>query len=377
MKAISHPPRGDDSLWAFKAPSQLCRMDGISVAASIVGLLSAAATISLTLNDFIARVKEAPKLATAVLREVADMSTCLSRVQSLLLRIDTLSASNRSFLMVEDLIVVLSNCVLVFSELEKLVDGLNPDQSIRASDILKWTMKEKAVAALLFRLQTSKTSLNLMISVLTYSSIAEVQSSVDQLSNITQQLLENNRDISERLSRMESKNSDALSAIAPTACELVGSDIEDDESIITVRPVKAGSSAGKAFEMQIMSLPSEFESLLESSRPYRRASKRPDQSLSATSSVIHTLGWSFLSGISLAEVSNISIIELALDKNNIWNSIVYDTAPQYLGTIFAVQYAELHVTSGVKSGHCQVCNGVIQPLQICRCSMFSNASGDN
>ena len=280
--------------------------------------------------------------------------------------------------MVEDLIVVLSNCVLVFSELEKLVDGLNPDQSIRASDILRWTMKEKAVAALLFRLQTSKTSLNLMISVLTYSSIADVQSSVDQLGNITRQLLESNHDIAERLSRMESKNSDALSAIAPTARELVGSEaIEDDESIITVRPVKAGSSAGKAFEMQIMSLPSEFESLLESSRPYRRACKRPDRSLSAPSSVIHTLGWSFLSGISLAEVSNISIIELALDKNNIWNSKFYDTAPRFLVTVFTVQYFQLHVNSGLESGHCQECNEVIQPLHIYRCSFLSNASGDN
>ena len=343
-------------------------MDGISVAASIVGLLSAAVTISKTLNDFIARVKEAPKLATTVLCEVADTSTCLRQVQSLLLRADTSRASNRSFLMVEDLIVVLSNCVLVFSELEKLVDDLKPEQSIRASDILRWTMKEKTVAALLFRLHTSKTSLNLMISALTFSSITDVQSSVDQLGNITRQLVDSNHDISERLSRMESKNSDALSAIASTAREFVGSETsKDDESIITVRSVKAGSSTSKTSEMSMMSLPSEFESLLESSRPYRRAFKRSDSSLSATSSVIHTLGWSFLSGISLAEVSNISIIELALDKNKIWNSIFYDTAPHNLGKLFAVKWSELHENSGVESGQCQECNKVIHPLHICRC----------
>lgn len=351
-------------------------MDGISVAASLVGLLVAAAKISLTLNDFIARVKEAPKLATTVLREIADMSTCLSRVQSLLLRDDTLNASNRSFLMVEDLIVVLSNCVLVFSELEKLVDGLDPNQSIRTSEILRWTMREKAIATLLFRLQTSKTSLNLMISVLTYSSIADVQNSVDQLSNITRQLLKSNHDISERLSRMESKNSNAPSTVASTARELIGSETtEDDESIITVRP--AGSSTGTALEMQIMSLPAEFESLLKSSRPYRRAVKRPDRFISATSSVIHTLGWSFLSGISLAEVSNISIIELALDKNSIWNSTFYDTTSKHLNTYFVVPFSKLNVNSGLKSGHCQKCNQVIQPLHIYRCSFYSNVSGDN
>lgn len=310
-------------------------MDGISVAASIVGLLGAAAKISISLNDFIARVKEAPKLAAAVLCEVADTATCLSQVQSLLLRVDTSRAFNRSFLMIEDLIVVLSNCVLIFSELEKLVDGLKPNELLRASDILRWTMKEKVVAALLFRLQTSKTSLNLMISVLTFSSIADVQSSVDQLSNTTRQLLESNHDISERLSCMESKNSDALSATASTTGESVESKtFEDDENVITVRPFKAGSSAGKTSEMPITSLPFQFESLLESSRPYRRASKRSDPSLSPTSSVVLTLGWSFLSGISLAEVSNISIFELALDKNKIWNPIYYDTAPHNMGILF-------------------------------------------
>ena len=136
-------------------------MDGISVAAAIVGLLGVAATISLALNDFITKFKVARKVARTVLLEVADVSSCLSQVQSLLLGAGRVNACNQSLLTIEETIVVLSNCVLIFSELEELVEGLTPDHSAQA--ILTWIMKEKTVAALLLRLQSSKISLSLII----------------------------------------------------------------------------------------------------------------------------------------------------------------------------------------------------------------------
>lgn len=309
-------------------------MDGISVAASIVGLLAAAAKISLGLNDFVTMVKEAPKLARTVLLEVADLSACLSQVQSLLLGVGRANASNQSLLMVEEIIVVLSNCVLVFSELEELIDGVKPDQSTQARNILKWTMKEKAVTALLLRLQSSKTSLSLMISTLTCSSIGDAQNSVSQLTDIIRQLLESNQDISERLGRMESKNLDKVSTIGRTTHNSVNEEtIEDDESIVTVRQIKADLPPWETSGTKDLNLRSEFERLLESSRPYVRALKRLEPSLSATASMTQTLGLSCLSGISLAEVSNISVIGLALDKSRLWNSTHYDTGYRYLSTI--------------------------------------------
>ena len=345
-------------------------MDGISVAASIVGLLGVAAKISLALNDFMTRVKEAPKLARTVLLEVADICACLSQVQSLLLGAGRVNASNQSLLMVEEILVVLSNCVLVFSELEELVEGVKPDQSIKASDVLKWTMKEKAVTALLLRLQSSKTSLSLMISTLTCSSIGDAQSSVGQLTDIVRQLLESNQDISERLGRMEPKNIDDASTIARiahnSACEEM---VEDNQSIVTVRQLKPGPPPQKVYEMKIPKSPSEFESLLESSRPYVRAARRPEPSPSATSSVIQTMGWSCLSGISLAEVSNISIIELALDKERVWNSTYYDTRHRYLSTIAEGSLVQIlenwplpPINEFERENYCRGCGEVFQPF---------------
>ena len=119
---------------------------------------------------------------------------------------------------------------------------------------------------------------------------------------------------------MESKNLDGVTTIARTArnsmCEET---IADDDSIVKVRQLEARPPSFKAYGVKVPNSRSEFESLLERSRPCIRASKRPEPSVYASSSVIQTLGWSCLSGISLAEVSNISIIDLALDKDSIWN----------------------------------------------------------
>lgn len=339
-------------------------MDGISVAASIVGLIGAAAKITLGLNEFITWVNEAPKLANAVLQEVADISACLGQVQSLLLGAGTVNPSNQSLVMVEEIIVVLSNCVLIFSELEKLVEGLKSDQRTSISHVLKWATKEKAVAALLLRLQSSKTSLSLMISSMTFLSIEDARSSMSQLTNLVRQLLESNQDIFDRLGRMELKNSDCVSTTVRTTRNSVSEEtIEDCESIVTVRQVNAGPFPWKANGMKVSNSRSEFECLLESSRPYVRASRRLDRSLSTTSSVVETLGWSCLSGISLAEVSNISILELALDKHHVWNPTHYDTRPQHLGT--DAEAMNVTAVSSEFALRCKECGEVGQHLRIC------------
>lgn len=346
-------------------------MDGISVAASIVGLIGAAAKITLGLNDFITWVNEAPKLANAVLQELADISACLSQVQSLLLAAGRVNVSNQSLLMVEEVIVVLSNCVSILSELEMLVEGLKLDQGTSISYLRRWAIKEKVIAALLLRLQSSKMSLSLMVSTLTYRSIEDAQSSVSQLTDIVRQLLESNQHISERLGRSESKNPDFVSTIARTSRNSVSEEtIKDYESIVTIRQPNIGPSAWKVNETKISNSRSEFECLLESSRPYLRASRRLGPSLSTTSSAIQTLGWSCLSGISLAEVSNISIIELALDKSHVWNSTRYDTRPRYLGTVAEGMILTTHSNDDpplrIKFGSecCKECGEVGQHLHI-------------
>ncbi|KAL8627146.1 hypothetical protein Q9189_007155 [Teloschistes chrysophthalmus] len=56
-------------------------MDPISVAASLLGLLGAAAKVSEVLTTFIQAVKDAPKLARRVFSEVEDLTLCFQRIQ--------------------------------------------------------------------------------------------------------------------------------------------------------------------------------------------------------------------------------------------------------------------------------------------------------
>lgn len=143
-------------------------MDAISVAASIVGLLGAAAKVSDVLFKFIGNVKEAPKLAQSVLMEVSDVSACLKQLQIYVQGRLSRSSTQEELLMAEQLVVALSNCVLVFSELEETVESLKPAEPMQPWRMAQWIFKEQAISALMVRMQQSKLSLSLMLSVLTW-----------------------------------------------------------------------------------------------------------------------------------------------------------------------------------------------------------------
>ena len=142
-------------------------MDPISAAASIVGLLGAAAKVSEVLLNFFGSVRGAPKLAQNVLIEVSDVSACLNQLQRYLQGTLSTSDSHEQLLMVEQLVVTLSNCVLIFSELEETVESLKPPVPMQPWILAQWLFKEQAISALMARLQQSKLSLSLMLTTLT------------------------------------------------------------------------------------------------------------------------------------------------------------------------------------------------------------------
>ena len=70
--------------------------------------------------------------------------------------------------MVDQLVAILSNCVLTFSELEEVIEPLKSDSLLRPARLVLWSRKEHSVSLLLARLQSSKISLNLMLTTLTW-----------------------------------------------------------------------------------------------------------------------------------------------------------------------------------------------------------------
>ena len=138
------------------------------MAASIVGLLAAAAKVSSILNSVTTRVRAAPKLARDALAEVTAISVCLDQLQSFLERAQTEIESREHLILVDQVLVVLSDCVLVFSELEQILDPLKLEEPWQAHRAVKWMRREKDVAAILTRLQSSKASLSLIMTTLNW-----------------------------------------------------------------------------------------------------------------------------------------------------------------------------------------------------------------
>ena len=143
-------------------------MDPLSVAASIVGLVVAAQQVSKLLQTLVDSVDGSPSSAREVLAEVNDIHICLEQLQSLILGRRELPRSRKALIMVEQLVVVLTSCVSIFSELEQTIEMVKIDQPLRVVDRLKWMSKESVITRILLRLQASKASLNLMLTTMTW-----------------------------------------------------------------------------------------------------------------------------------------------------------------------------------------------------------------
>ena len=140
-------------------------MDPLSIAASIIGITTAAAQVSKLLKSFIESSSQAPSSARAVLLEVTGINACLHQLQEFLLGHDGAARSSRSLILVEQVIIIFTDCVTVFSELERILEGVKTSEQMRLVDRVKWARKESSVSRILTRLQASKTSLNLMLTI--------------------------------------------------------------------------------------------------------------------------------------------------------------------------------------------------------------------
>ena len=186
------------------------------------------------------------------------------------------------------------------------------------------------------------------------TSLGEAENAVSELKALTIQVLESNQVLAGRMANLELQNSVYALSRAPgpvqevkthngksattlrlesvfddgettTDSSILAPNIrredQDNESMVTVRHIGPPTTAeslpmvdGFAFEQDLLA-----------SRPYARAINRRACS-SATSSVVPTMGWSYLSGLSFAHVSRVSILSLPLSPMELWNGHRYVTA---------------------------------------------------
>lgn len=274
-------------------------MDPLSVSASIIGISTAAVQVSRLLKTFVDGANGASTSARGVLMEVTGIYACLHQLRGFLIGIEEAARPRRSLIMIEQVIVVFTDCVTIFSELEQTIESLKTGEHMRLIDRVKWASKEAAISKLLARLQASKASLNFMLTILTCTSIDWAEASMRNLTSLVQEVLRTNVNMASRLKNLERMHP-ALAASLRTS--------QND-------PARSEGTESRAVSRTTY-YKFTFEEELETSPVYKRAGINQSRfSKSSTSSN----GPSCLSGLSLSDVSNVSAIALPISSMELWN----------------------------------------------------------
>ncbi|OAQ74397.1 cell division control protein 42 [Purpureocillium lilacinum] len=172
--------------------------DALSIAASITGLLATASKICSALSGFVSSAIDAPDAAGAVLTTVEEMRLALEMVNQVVETVSSLPSARKALLRLDHIAITFSNCILTLSELESLVcfrDGV--------MHRLRWAWGEKKVLRLLPRLESQKTSLSLMVTVLLCQSEFEALEGRERLNAAVDQILQRDEGFAARIQHFD------------------------------------------------------------------------------------------------------------------------------------------------------------------------------
>ncbi|KAM0418931.1 hypothetical protein ACHAPT_012089 [Fusarium lateritium] len=276
--------------------------DPLSIAASVVGLLGAAGKICTALSSFVGSAIDAPAAARTTLATVEELRLSLEMVKHLVDTISSLPAMRRQLVRLDHIAITFSNCIITLSELESLVcfkDGI--------MHRLKWAWSEKKVLILLPRLESQKSSLSLMVTVLHCQTEMEAIQGRDKLNAAVDLILQRDQDFAARLQRLE----DPFEGQDPSIRFFDNDSVRSASHTISMAsnstPPSSSSSEPGSLARR------EFEDILEKSRVYSR-SEPNDSDMSFTSSTVLSHAWSMLS---LNDISIIAVFRLPITLDDI------------------------------------------------------------
>jgi hypothetical protein len=137
----------------------------LEVSAAVIGILAAAGKVGETLGPFVSAYKNAPKHSQTILTDVNQIRTILLGLQTLFDNLGASPGARRQMIQLDHLVAALTDGVLLFSELEALVDRLgNADSSIAKR--MAWAKSDSKLSSLIDRLQSFRSSVSLMLNIL-------------------------------------------------------------------------------------------------------------------------------------------------------------------------------------------------------------------
>lgn len=137
----------------------------LEVSAAIIGILAAAGKVAETLGPVVSAFVNAPKHARTIHTEVRYTRTILLGLQTLFDELNVVPQRRKRLIQIDQLVAALTDGVLLFSELEALVDGLG-DPKDTLSNRARWARKDIELDATVKRLVGFKSSVALMLGIL-------------------------------------------------------------------------------------------------------------------------------------------------------------------------------------------------------------------
>jgi hypothetical protein len=143
-------------------------MDPLSVSMAIVGLLTAAQRVSTSISTLVLKSKDAPKEIKDVKLTVDTIKAVLLQLQMMLLGRINVNQQRTSLILVDQIVITLSACVSSFSDLDVFIEALGSDESLGLLDRMWWATKASTIKEHMQKLETHKSSLTLMMTILTW-----------------------------------------------------------------------------------------------------------------------------------------------------------------------------------------------------------------
>jgi hypothetical protein len=137
-------------------------MEALSVVASITGILTAAAKVS----SLLMQIQDAPTSISGIVTEVDHIKIVFTAFQKFVDRTVRISGARAALIQLDDIVVILTQTVLVFSELQTLVAPLSSGGRLSGWQRLNWSRHEAAALRLVNQLQRHKTSLSLLLQII-------------------------------------------------------------------------------------------------------------------------------------------------------------------------------------------------------------------
>jgi Fungal N-terminal domain of STAND proteins len=143
-------------------------MDPLSVSASVAGLLTAAQQISSLVGNVVASRRNGSKEINDIKSSLRTLRSILLQLQVLLLGQATVDRKRASMILVDEIIATLAACVMTFSDIHGCLKSIESDEQLALLDSVRWVTKREEMAGFLRALEAHKSSLSLVINILTW-----------------------------------------------------------------------------------------------------------------------------------------------------------------------------------------------------------------